>query len=104
MNGASPIRGAILRRTRDASGGGKHHDPVCMDAAAGTLPHDHALDWVDDLRRIAASAGALPDSARRAVLDVLTSFAIEDGVEPPPADALLAALELRLPSSVRPAA
>jgi len=75
-----------------------------MDATVATLPHDYALDWVDDLRRIAASAGELPPTARRAVLDVLTSFALEDGVEPPPADALLAALELRLPQSVQPAA
>ncbi|MGZ4388772.1 MAG: hypothetical protein ACXVZL_05270 [Gaiellaceae bacterium] len=75
-----------------------------MDAADATLPHDHALDWVDDLRRIAVSAGDLPASARRAVLDVVTSFALEDGLEPPPADALLAALELRLPQSVRSAA
>ncbi len=75
-----------------------------MDAADPTLPHDHALDWVDDLRRIAASAGDLPAAAHRAVLDVLTSFALEDGVEPPPAEALLAALELRLPHFVRPAA
>lgn len=75
-----------------------------MDAADATLPHDHALDWVDDLRRITATAAELPPSARRAVLDVVTSFALEDGVEPPPADALLAALELRLPRSVRPAA
>lgn len=78
---------------------------MSMDAAAApTLPHDHALDWVDDLRRIAASAAELPLAARRAVLDVVTSFALEDGVEAPPADALLAALELRPQRSVRPAA
>jgi hypothetical protein len=75
-----------------------------MDAAEATLPHDHALDWVEDLRRIAASAADLPAAAQRAVLDVVASFALEDGVEPPPAEALLAALELRPSSSVRPAA
>lgn len=103
MSGASPDRAAGLRINRDDAPGDSRHDALLMDAA-GTLPHDHALDWVEDLRRITASAAELPPSARRAVLDVLTSFAIEDGVEPPPAEALLAALELRLPRAVRSAA
>lgn len=61
-------------------------------AAAALFPQDHNLDWLDELGRAVASAALLTPSAREALIDVLSSFAREDGGLPRDAVLALAAL------------
>ena len=65
-------------------------------AAAALFPHDRNLDWLDELDRVVSAAETLAPAAREAVLDVIQSFAREDGELAEPARRAVVALRLRL--------
>lgn len=68
-----------------------------MSAAAASLfPQDRNLDWLDELDRVVSAADELAPAAREAVLDVIESFAREDGELCEPARRAILALRLRL--------
>jgi hypothetical protein len=49
-------------------------------AAISPLPHDYVTEWRDELNRVAATAAALSPVARGALIELIDSFAAEDGV------------------------
>ena len=48
--------------------------------AIAQLPHDYVTEWRDELNRVAATAAALSPAARAALIELIDSFAAEDGV------------------------